>query len=71
MLQQVEFYADPQEKISLVDDPEKAYASSVYTGKITDTESPSPLNARWEIFDGQKFCRATFLSRKILVSKIL
>jgi hypothetical protein len=32
MLQQVEFYADPQEKISLVDDPEKAYASSVYTG---------------------------------------
>lgn len=32
MLQQVEFYADPQEKISLVDNPEKAYASSVYTG---------------------------------------
>ena len=33
MLQQVEFYADPQERISLVDDPEKAYASSVYTGE--------------------------------------
>jgi len=32
MLQQLEFYADPQEKISLVDDPEKAYGSSVYTG---------------------------------------